>query len=63
MVLSRRRQWDRHEAEPLQYLRVVSTEIYRDNVDAIQDEVKDGFKASVEMRFINDNGERIQVPP
>lgn len=64
MVVSRCRQRDGREAEPLQYLAVATEELYEEDVIPIQDdsEVKDGFKAEIDIDFIlNENGERIAV--
>jgi hypothetical protein len=60
MVLSRRRQRDGREAEPLQYLFVFSDEFYKEDAVSINVEAKDGFKADIEVTFfLNENGERI----
>ena len=59
MVVSRRRQRDGREAEPLQYLGVASKELYKDDVVSIKDEVKDGFEADIHPHYIlNENGQR-----
>ena len=61
MVLLRRCQRDGHKTEPLQRLQVFNNELYKDDVDSNEDEVKVEFKASVEMKVIIDNGERIPI--
>ena len=58
MVLSRRRQRDGHEVEPLRHLVVSNESLYQGDVDSIKDEVKDGFEADIETDFtLNENGE------
>ena len=60
MVLSRRRQQDGHKAEPLQYLRVTNEELYEEDVNSIEDEVRGGFRGDIYMvSIICENGERI----
>jgi hypothetical protein len=59
MVVSRRRQRDGREAEPLQYLGVTTEELYKEEVVSIKDEVKDGFQAVIRPHYIlNESGER-----
>ena len=62
MVLSRRRQRDGHEAEPLQCLFVVNKELYKVDMKSIQDEVKQGFNGHIGSQFIIcENGERTSL--
>ena len=63
MVLSRRRQRDGRKAESLQSLVLIHDEFYEEDVVAIEDEVKDGFEADIDLNFIlKANGERTSIP-
>ena len=53
MVLSRRRQQDGHKAEPLQYIRVANEKLYEEDVNCIEDEIRDGFNGQVDVDQIH----------
>jgi hypothetical protein len=62
MVRSRRHRRDGHKAEPLQYIYIANDGLYEEDVNSIEDEIKDGFNGYVDTEFIKCENEECIAP-